>query len=175
MSGPAAENVLDDPAGFARSAGKREGRLPIAALGRVRDVLADTAGSVRYVIRGGLDVQGRPKLELEVSGKLRLHCARCSDPLDHRLELTTRLLLAQAGEMPPVDDDPDAPEWIEAGLALDLPELVEDEILLGLPLSVRHEQGGCGSPMGGGRDGNAPGSPFAGLADLLLPGRTNKD
>lgn len=114
-------------------------------------------------------------LELEVAGTLRLHCALCSEPLDYRLELLTRVLIAQPGEMPADDDDPDAPEWIEAGPVLDLPELVEDEILLGLPLSVRHERGGCSSKMSGGLEGKVPDSPFAGLAGLLGPGRTNKD
>lgn len=114
-------------------------------------------------------------LELEVAGTLRLYCALCSEPLDYRLALSTRVLIAQPGEMPADDDDPDTPEWIEAGPVLDLPELVEDEILLGLPLSVRHEQGSCSSKMTGGLEGKVPDSPFAGLAGLLGPGRTNKD
>ncbi len=114
-------------------------------------------------------------LELEVSGTLSLACALCTEPMDYRLELSARVLIAQPGEVPADDEDPDSPEWIEAGPVLDLAALVEDEILLGLPLSVRHEQGRCDSTLAGGPGAKAKDSPFAGLAQLLAPGRRNKD
>lgn len=175
MSGPVAAHVLEDPAGFARAGGQREGELAIASFSRLQDSLADTAGHVGYTLRGGQDSRQRPMLELEVAGSLSLHCALCTEPLVYRLALSSRVLIAQPGEVPADDDDPESPEWIEAGPVLDLAALVEDEILLGLPLSVRHEQGGCGVTRADGTGAKTRDSPFAGLAGLLAPGRRNKD
>lgn len=174
MSGPVAAHVLEDPIGFARESGEQGGQVAVAAMARLHDRLADDAGSVAYVVRGGTDANDRPLLRLEITGKLSLHCARCMVPLDYALRLETQLLLAMPGAVPADDEDPESPEWIEAGPQLELRELVEDEILLGLPLSVRHDQGSCSN---GGRvegDARSKDSPFARLATLLQPEQPNK-
>ncbi len=174
MSGPAAAHVLDDPFGFARAAGQLQGQLAVSALPRLQDQLAGNAGEVRYSVHGGLDPLDRPQLELEVTGTVELLCAHCVKPLSHPLALRTRVLMAQPGTVPLDDEDPESPEWIEAGQELDLQELVEDEILLGLPLSVRHAQGHCSSESQDAYGKKAADSPFARLASLLEPGQTNK-
>ncbi len=174
MSGPAAAHVLEDPFGFARAAGQHSGRVAISAMSRLRDQLAGDAGGVGYTVRGGLDPRERPRLELEITGKLQLLCARCAAPLDYELVLCSRVLMAQPGAVPQDDDDPESPEWIEAGQQLDLQELVEDEILLGLPLSVRHDRENCSSGKTDGRGDKSADSPFARLASLLEPGRKDK-
>lgn len=174
MSGPAAPHVLDDPLGFARAAGQHHGQLAVSAMPRLHDQLAGDAGAVKYSVRGGVDPLDRPQLELEVSGGLKLLCARCAKPLDYALALRTRVLMAQPGAVPQDDDNPETPEWIEAGQELNLQTLVEDEILLGLPLSVRHAQGQCSSETQEAFGKKAADSPFARLATLLEPGQTNK-
>ena len=174
MSGPAAPHVLDDPFGFARAAGQVRGQLAVSAMPRLQDQLADNAGEVKYSARGGSDPLDRPQLELEVTGALKLLCAQCAKPLDYELALRTRMLMAQPGTVPMDDEDPDSPEWIEAGQELNLQELVEDEILLGLPLSVRHAQGHCSSKSQEAFGKKVADSPFARLATLLEPGQTDK-
>lgn len=174
MSGPAAPHVLDDPFGFARAAGQQHGQLAVSAMPRLQDQLAEDTGEVQYSVRGGLDQLDRPRLELEVTGALKLLCAQCAKPLDYALVLRTRVLMAQPGVVPVNDEDPDSPEWIEAGQEVNLQELVEDEILLGLPLSVRHAQGNCSSEGQEILGKKAADSPFARLATLLEPGQTNK-
>ncbi len=174
MSGPVAAHVLDDPFGFARAAGQQYGQLAVSSLSRLQDQLAGDAGEVKYDIRGGMDQLGRPQLKLEVTGALQLACAVCAKPLEYALALQTRVLMAQPGAVPPDDDDPETPEWIEAGQELNLQELVEDEILLGLPLSVRHAQGQCSSGTQEPFGAKKADSPFARLATLLEPGQTDK-
>lgn len=170
MSGPAAVHRIEDPIAFARAAGLQRGQVAIAALSRLRDRLAQNAGDVDYAVRGGLDQRQRPSLELEINGNLGLRCDRCLAPLDFSLHLQSRVLLMPPGATPQDDDDPESPEWIEAGQELDLQVLVEDEILLGLPLSVRHSEGNCSS----GPDRMAKrDTPFAGLAALLESKQTN--
>ncbi|MCW5606171.1 MAG: DUF177 domain-containing protein, partial [Burkholderiales bacterium] len=117
----------------------------MAALPRLQDRLAGTDGMVSYTLRGSLDQRQRPLLELEIAGVPQMRCDRCLARLDFPLKLASRVLLAEPGAGLPEDaDDPETPEWIEAGQELDLQELVEDEILLGLPYSVRHGDGKCG-------------------------------
>jgi uncharacterized protein len=175
MSGPDAVHRLEDPFAFARAGGSRSGRIAIAAMPRLQDRIAGRDGMVSYQLRGRLDQRQRPLLELEVAGAPHMRCDRCLARLDFPLQLASRVLLAEAGAAQPEDaDDPEAPEWIEAGQELDVLELVEDEILLGLPYSVRHGDGKCSDwSSEGGRGGKV--SPFSTLASLLGPEQTNKD
>lgn len=174
MSGPAAVHRLEDPFAFARTAGSHDGQVAIAAMSRLQDRLAGNAGQVSFAVRGGQDQLQRPVLELEIAGNLSLRCDRCLAPLDFPLQLRSTVLLAHPGEVLPDADDPESPESIEAGQELDLQELVEDEILLGLPLSVRHDQGKCSGGTGL-RQANEQGKPFSGLAALLDTQQTNTD
>ncbi len=144
--------------------------MPVAALVRVQDRLAGSAGTVAFVVQGGCDERQRPLLELEITGSLELPCGRCASALEFPLALRTRLLLAQPGERLGGDDDPDAPEWIEVERDLDVLELVEDEIVLGLPLSVGHAQGKCSDKAAESKRPGTADSPFSKLAGLLQSG-----
>lgn len=175
MSGPDAVHRLEDPLAFARAGGSRSGRLAMAALPRLQDRLAGTDGMVSYTLRGSLDQRQRPLLELEIAGVPQMRCDRCLARLDFPLKLASRVLLAEPGAGLPEDaDDPETPEWIEAGQELDLQELVEDEILLGLPYSVRHGDGKCGD-WACERGSGGKISPFSALASLLGPEQASKD
>ena len=174
MSVPAAVHRIEDPFGFARAAEQCSGQLMLAALPRLQDRLSGNAGMVSYVVRGRQDERGRPQLELKIAAGLHLRCDRCLKPMEYPLTLNSRVLLSRPGDAPQDGDDPDEPEWIEAGQDLDLMDLIEDEILLGLPLAVRHEQENCGAgDSGAGRSG-AKDTPFAKLATLLEPRSTDK-
>lgn len=168
MSGPAAVHRIEDPFAFARAAGLHSGQVALAAMPRLQDRLASDAGTVTYAVRGKVDQRQRPLLELEITGNPGLRCSRCLAALDFPLQLQSSVLLMQPGAVVQEDDDPESPEWIEAGPELNVLELIEDEILLSLPLAVRHDEGKCseGDEIGrsSGRD-----NPFARLAALLNP------
>lgn len=171
MPGPVVDHRIEDPFAFARAAGRHEGRIPLAALARLQDRLANNNGAISFVVRGGCDERERPMLELEIVGSLFLQCGRCLGELELPLAVNTRVLLAQPGVALGGDADPDAPEWIEAGRDLDVQDLIEDEIVLSLPLSVRHAQGKCSDKAAGSKRIGAADSPFTKLADLLQTGR----
>ena len=175
MSVPAAVHRIEDPFGFARAAEQCSGQLALAVLPRLQDRLSGgNDGVVSYVVHGRLDERGRPLLQLKIAAGLHLRCDRCLKPMEYSLALNSRVLLSRPGESPQDDVDPEGPEWIEAGQELDLMELIEDEILLGLPLAVRHEQGNCSPANYGANESGAKDAPFAKLAMLLEPRRTNK-
>jgi len=143
-----AQTVIDSLE-FARTGQFLSGSLPIPGLARLRDSLHDESGEVRFEVRGALDARSRPVLVLEIRGMLHLRCQRCLGLLEYPLWVSNTLLLAGQGAAELEDEEAEA---IEASSELDVGGLVEDEIILGLPYSPRHEEGACrqaeGAPTG---------------------------
>jgi uncharacterized protein len=150
---------------FAQTGQILRGSLPIPGLARLRESLADSVGEIAFVITGGRDARRRPILSVEVRGVLHLQCQRCLGALDYPLRLVNRLLLVEPGAAGADEYEAEGAEWIEASATLDLAQLVEDEILLGLPFAPRHEEGAC-RQMTDAEAGNARASAFAKLAAL---------
>lgn len=150
---------------FAQTGQSLRGSLPIPELTRLRESLADTVGEVVFVVTGGRDERRRLTLSVDVKGLLHLQCQRCLGTLDYPLRLVNRLLLVEPGAANADEQEAESAEWIEASATLDLAQLVEDEILLGLPFSPRHEEGACRQATGT-ETGNAGASAFAKLAAL---------
>lgn len=159
----AIQQAVVDSLEFARKGGHLAGSVAVAALGRLADALADTGGELAYSLDGGRNGDGKPFLHLRVSGRLQLSCQRCLSALPFEVEIDSRLLLVAPGEAWPddelVDDGSDA---IEADAALAVLPLIEDEVLLALPIAPRH--GDCRPPQADGGDKKP--SPFAALASL---------
>ena len=142
MSAPAVIDTLE----FARSAQELSGSVPVAALKRLEDILYDSTGSLEYAVRGRHDERKRPLLELKIVGALRLQCQRCLGLLDFPVDFANSLLVVQPGAAIDEDlDDPEAPDTIDAQAELDVQALIEDEVLLSLPLAPRHPDGACAS------------------------------
>jgi uncharacterized protein len=167
MSAPAVIDSLE----FARSAQKSAGELPVVQLERLHDVLADTEGTLVYALRGGKDARQRPYLALKIDGELHLQRQRCLEAFSYPLRLQSTLLLVPRGEqLDELMDDPTGPDAVEANAELNVAELIEDEVLLSLPLSPRHPEGVCVNRR---RDENRATTPsaFSQLAALKARGR----
>jgi uncharacterized protein len=155
-----------DSVEFARLGATLKGEVPVAKLSRLHDELAQRSGALSYVLSGSIGADGRPRLNLKLSGQLILVCQRCLGPLERRLESQREFVLVRPGD-PETDvaDEAETVEHVPADPKLDVVGLVEEEALLQLPMSPRHEEGRCdlarpaeGSP--------GAGSPFAALAAL---------
>lgn len=166
MSAPAVIDSLE----FARSGPKLHGKLPVARLKRLDDILFDTQGSLDYEVGGTRDERNRPQLALAITGRLHLQCQRCLGLLDYPVDVAGTLLLLPPGAKPEEDiDDPQAPDAIEASAELDVAVLIEDEVLLSLPLAPRHPEGACASRIGKQDERAAVASPFEKLAAIARP------
>lgn len=152
-----------DGLAFARTEGVLKGRLGLESMPRLAQ--SGCSGSVLdFVLAGEMDERGRPGLNLAVDGSVRLQCQRCLDGVDVPLRLEARLeLAASEAEILAADDDLDR---VLAGQAMSVAVLVEDEVILALPMSPRHEQ--CRAAAGS--DGGAESSPFQALAALKKRG-----
>ena len=142
-----------DVAAFAADAQRLEGRWPLAGFARlVADQPADAppvAGDVAWQARGERRaVPGGAAevwLELEASARVHRTCQRCLQPVELELHVDRRLRFV-ADENLAAELDADSEDDVLAlERALDLHDLVEDELLLALPMVPRHDR--CPQPL----------------------------
>ena len=154
---------ISDAFAFARDGRVLEGTLAISKLDRLHDLLVGQDGEVAYRLRGFKGDSGEPMLHLEVSGLLPLACQRCLEAVPFDLEVDSLLELVPAGaELSQDELEDDTRDFLPVERELDVVELVEDEILLALPVAPRHEK--CGLP--GAADAGERINPFAKLSGL---------
>jgi DUF177 domain-containing protein len=148
-----------DGLAFARNAAVVKGRLGMESLPRLAQ--SGCSGSVLdFVLTGEINERGKPGLKLAVDGSVRLECQRCLGGLDFPVHLEVQLEFARSdAEIMAADDDIDR---VVAGREMSAAALVEDEVLLALPMVAKHEQ--CTAAAGSGA--NAKPSAFQALAAL---------
>lgn len=148
-----------------------EGRIRLADMARLHDALVETEGTVDAVLRFGRE-NGRPLVRGHVKGVLPLRCQRCLEVMHWPVD-SAFLLGIVAGE----DEAARLPEEIDPLLlgteALRPVDIVEDELILALPVVARHEDGQQCVPRDRNFGGEAPkteesrkDNPFAALKAL---------
>ena len=149
--------------------------VALAELPRLRSRLAGVDGSVRGHVHFAREA-GIAVAELSVSGTATLQCQRCMEAMKVPVETRARLAL-----IPTEADASRVPDDLEPMLApggrIAIPEMVEEELMLFLPIVPLHQNPGdcttgAGSPtaLGGDADSAAPATtqrPFERLQELL--------
>lgn len=145
------------------------------------------ADALNYRIVGQKDVSGKAQLALDVTGLLNIQCERCLEAMPFELDchstlgvLTPVAAATRSGEHE-LTDDCDV-VVVEAEDKLNAFDLLQDEILLALPLISAHENvADCSTEVQQvfadsetepalAPEEEASHKPFAGLADLLGKG-----
>jgi len=150
---------------FARRDNRACGQLAVAELQRVAEFLVSAKGELDCEVRGGQseDDRGHFELRLKIKGELQLRCQRCLGALRFPLNLNKRLRLVGPGAEWPEDNvEDEGSDAVEASGEMGVGSLIEDEVLLALPISPRHET--CNTPQQQGTKQDA--SPFAVLRNL---------
>jgi len=130
-----------DPWRFCRDGQSWETRSDVAAFPRLAHEF--TQGTLICRVVGRVDQRGSLSLQLTVSGKVELPCQRCLGSMPYGVNVGRTLYLARnEAEMERLDALPDS-DAIQAGDTLNLVDLVEDEVLLSLPIAVMHAEGEC--------------------------------
>lgn len=128
---------------FCRRNEHRSGEIPLADLPRLAAEAVDRSGVLHWSLEGGKNALGHQQLKLAVSGSIKLVCQRCLQALDFAIASQSILVLAQdeasADEIEEQLDD-DSIDVIVGSNALDVIAMVEDEALLALPISPRHDE-----------------------------------
>ncbi len=109
------------------------GSLPIAALPRLCESLANPAGQLRYELEFGRDGLGVAFLAMRVEGALSLICQRTLEAFEWPVSMS-----AQLGLIRHEADESGLPPGYEALLVgegeLRLSDVIEDELMLALPI-----------------------------------------
>ncbi len=125
-----------------------EGRLKLDSLPRLAPLLANANGEAAFVLTFGKDERRRLLIMLNVDADLTLECQRCLSDMVLKIESKTCLTpvrgLLEAEQLPEALD----PLMIEEGEYLDIAQLIEDELMLGIPSSPRHEEPHCNRQEG---------------------------
>ena len=152
-----------DSLDFARRGGEISGEVPIIELPRMADIVTDFEGKISYVLRGLQGKDNKPRLELVLDGKCNLRCQRCLGTLVYPIKLVSNLRLVTEGELDTSDIEDDEADSIPAEKRLDVLALLEEELLLSLPIAIKHELGECQIAVEGFKRSD---NPFAVLAGL---------
>jgi uncharacterized protein len=152
---------------LARRGATLEGELALAGLPRLAAQLADAHGSLRYRLSGFVDDRGRPSARLGVDGVLSARCDRCGGPVAVPVgERAVFFFVADETALNALPIDEAEEEPLLGSQRFDVVALVEDQAILALPISPRHDD--CAGPVGdgGSEAGSGTRHPFADLAAL---------
>ena len=150
-----------DSLDFAGNGRQISGEVPVAEMPRLLDALEDHRGTLEYTVRGGVEKQGSTLLAVCITGNCLLRCQRCLGAMEHAVRIDTRLLLRDQASLDALDggnaggEDEEEFDSILADAHLDVLNLLEEKILLSLPIAPKHElgheSGACQAAEGGNK------------------------
>ena len=104
-------------------------------LERLVDELADTNGELRYSVSAALDRQRRKVVSCIIEGFVFLMCQKSLEAFRHEVSINDRLVLVDDEAMlPSIEEESDAEDYVVADEPMDIRDLVEDAVLLSLPM-----------------------------------------
>ena len=131
-----------DPYRLAEQGAHLSGVLPVRQMRRIAEVCLDESGEVSIDLQfERSDVEEICLMHGTLTATLHVTCQRCLDQMTLNLTARPRLILLRAGKT--ADDLDDESEILVVDKALALGDLVEDEVLLAMPMIPMHEPSRC--------------------------------
>lgn len=166
--------ILIDNVAFAKRREHLTGDLSLADCARLAELLqaqalgksksdGQVAGGIHYTLDGEVDSVGQHFLHLAVTSDLTAICQRCLESMPLKLDLQFVYLIASHEIDDKEAEESDDFDIQEANQAMDLLALIEDELIMAMPIAPAHK-GECGS--GVKHSGEKP-NPFAVLKGLV--------
>jgi len=131
-----------EPLRLARSQRLLQGRLPLLRMPRLADSLEDDAGEIDVALKFDVDASGIAWMEGHLVGALSLCCQRCMQPLRMPIDITFKLAMIESESEIERLGEQYEPMLLDDSL-VSVVELVEDELLLALPIVPKHETAQC--------------------------------
>jgi len=164
-----------DPIQLAERGARLTGTLPLKSMPRLVQACLDGSGNVHVDLSfERSESEGLYEMRGHLSAKLRVTCQRCLEAMDFGLEISPRLMFMRPGDNPALLE-------LEADIMvvdkpLLLSSVVEDELLLAMPMVPMHDLNECpgkiyvagaASPAReSGKAGKAKKNPFSVLSEL---------
>jgi uncharacterized protein len=155
-----------------------EGALPLGQMPRLAPLLTSTEGDAAFVLAFDRDAEGRHIVTVRVEAEVALQCQRCLGSMRTKVAQDAQLAVVSGpdeAERLPEELDPLLAEEGEVRLR----DLVEDELLLALPVAPVHAPSDCGVSLEqinaaeattGDEQGRRGDNPFSALAELKTDG-----
>ena len=128
-----------DPRKFAQQGIEISGSVPLNLLPRVGELLSSGAGDIQVSLAFGLDEQRLLTLTGVINANVEHICQRCLGPVPVELNCQLKLAIVwdeeKAESLPQVYD-----AWVLGEGATDLYAVIEDELLLSLPIVSYHAE-----------------------------------
>jgi len=160
---------LIDPERLSAKVTVFEGVIRPGELENLADELASPDGELRYKVTACLDSVRRPVVSCIINGFVFLTCQRSFEAFRHEVAIEDRLVLVGSEEeLPPFEEEGDREDFVVATEPVDVLGLVEEAVILSLPMVPRKPGLEPASEAGDGKPGKP--SPFAALAGLKRPG-----
>jgi uncharacterized protein len=118
------------------------GSLPLAKLPRLAATLAEPSGNLQVELQATRDEEGQDWLHGEIRGRLPLTCQRGLHPFDWNCDVALSLALV-GSETEEQKLLKDSESYLVQADELPLRDLVEDEVLLALPMTPRCDDPDC--------------------------------
>lgn len=164
-----------DPIQLAERGARLTGSLPLKSMPRLAEACLDSSGDVHVDLSfERSEGEGLYEMRGHLSAKLRVPCQRCLEEMDFELEVSPRLMFMRLGGNPALLE-------LEADVMvvdkpLSLSSMVEDELLLAMPMVPTHGLNECpgkvyvagvASPAKeSGKAGKVKKNPFSVLSEL---------
>lgn len=145
-----------------------EGTLLPGDLDNLAGDLANGDGELRYRVTARLDSAQRRTVSCIINGFVFLTCQTTSAPFRHEVAIDDRLVLVGSDEeLPAFEEEGDQEDFVVVDSPLDVRGLVEEAVILSLPM-VPRKPGLDGGADAAPETAEKP-SPFAALAGLKRP------
>jgi uncharacterized protein len=170
--------LLIDNIAFSNKNDRIEGELSLQDCPRLDELMKSSSlttptkinhtGLISYVLQGKTDAAGQHILQLSILSNLTTSCQRCLNAMPLNINLNFNYLVGEVSDtdVEAVDvDNSDDYDLQQANKAMDLIALIEDEIIMAMPIAPMHEVGCTEQATQSGEKPN----PFAVLKGLIKP------
>ncbi len=137
------KNIYVNTLEFAQKKQLIQGELLVSELPRLQTVVLPplTDCRLQYTLTSGKGALNLPGIHLHIEAELQVACQRCLSAMSLALHLDFDYVVSKEplGELDELDDA----DWLEAAQQFDVTTLIEDEVLLALPIAPTHDYA-CG-------------------------------
>lgn len=133
-----------DPLRLVAQRGRLKGNVPLAGMERLASSVESCEGEADVELEFGIDEAGFKVMTGQISAQLKMLCQRCMGVMDVPVMAEVRVgIVADSTKVQELSPELD-PMITDGKEPVSLVELVEDELILSLPIVPMHGQGeGC--------------------------------
>lgn len=141
MSGGQIPAYIDVRRTFVQGA-EIDGSIDLERLPRFRESLASDKADVRTQLAFAVDSAGQKQIQGAITAQVEMTCQRCLEPVAVTIADTINLAVL-ADEAQVADLNPDWDPWICQEHKLELAEMLEEQLMLAMPIVSYHPDTDC--------------------------------